>query len=134
MNGDMVARIVAGLSAVGLLAIVRAILLVPALKLSGWMKYLCYAAAGFIILCLGLLLLGMVWGLIANWPAPAKSAMMIGWFMAVPAVMGSVVLLVAGIAGSGPAKGYFIGLGIVGILLLALPALIMAIMAGPGRP
>jgi hypothetical protein len=60
--------------------------------------------------------------------------MIFGLFMAVPAALGSVALVAAGLAGSGPAKGYFIGVGIAGILLFALPALVITIMALPGRP
>jgi hypothetical protein len=67
MNGDAVAKFIAVLSAAGLVAMIGAVALVPALQLRGWPKILCYAGSAFIILCLGLLLLGMTWGLIANW-------------------------------------------------------------------
>ena len=132
--GDIAALAVAALSAVGLAATARAALLVPRQALPRWAEIGCYVASLAMALCFGLLLAGMIGGVVGNWPERAKMAMALGFFMTIPATAGAVLFGVAGLVGSGPGKGCFLALGVGGLLLLGLPALVFAIMLAPGRP
>ena len=131
-----VAWIVAGLSAVGVAGATYALQLIPKLGLSGFLTATSYGAAALIILCCGLFLFAMLWGMQTDWTNPAKTAMLLlGAVAAVPACVGLVVFIVAGAAGAdGIARSYFLGLGIAGLLLLAIPALLLIVMALPGKP
>ena len=130
-----VAWIVAGMSGVGLAAALYAVQLIPKLGLSSFLTAASYGAAGFIILCCGLFLFAMLWGMQTDWSNPAKTAMMLGAAAAVPACAGLLVFIVAGASGAGGfARTYFLGFGIVGLVLLAIPALALIVMAMPGKP
>ena len=134
-TANPIAWIVAGLSAVGLAGATYALSLIPKLALSGFLTAASYGASALIILCCGLFLFAMLWGMQTDWSNPAKTAMLLGAATAVPACAGLVVFIVAGVAGgNGTVRSYFLGLGIAGLLLLAIPALLFMIMAGPGKP
>ena len=134
-TANPIAWIVAGLSAVGLAGSIYALQLIPRLGLSGFLAATSYGAAALIILCCGLFLFGMLWGMQTDWSNPAKTAMMLGAVTAVPACIGLLVFIVAGAAGAnGLARTYVLGLGVVGLLLLAIPALLLVVMALPGKP
>lgn len=134
LPGNIAALAVSALSAVGLAATARAAMLVPRQSLPRWAEIGCYGASGFMALCFGLLLAGMMWGVVGNWPEQAKKVMILGIFMTIPATIGAATFVVAGLAGGGSAKGCFLGLGVAGLLLLGLPALVFTIMLAPGRP
>jgi len=130
-----IAWIVAGLSAVGLAGATYALRLIPKLGLSGFLTATSYGASALIILCCGLLLFAMLWGMQTDWTNPAKTAMLLGAVTAVPACVGLLVFIVAGATGGdGYARTFFLGLGIAGLLLLAIPALVLIVMALPGKP
>jgi hypothetical protein len=134
-TSNPVAWIVAGLSAAGLTGSLYALQLVPRLGLSGWLTVTCYGAAALIILCFGLFLFAMLWGMQTDWTNPAKTAMLLGAVTAVPASAGLLVLIVAGAVGTdGAARSYLLGLGLAGLLLLAIPAVVLIVMALPGKP
>ncbi|HEX8240286.1 MAG TPA: hypothetical protein VF574_11155 [Allosphingosinicella sp.] len=126
LPGNIAALAVAALSAVGLAATARAAMLVPGQSLPTWAKAGCYGAAGLMALCFGLLLAGMIWGVAGNWPERAKWLMAVGFFMTIPATAGAAMFLVAGLMAGGPGKGCFLGLGVAGLLLLGVPALVFA--------
>ena len=130
-----VAWIVAGLSAVGLAGAAYALQLIPKLGLSAFLTATSYAASALIILCCGLFLFAMLWGMQSDWSNPAKTAMMLGAVTAVPACAGLLVFIVAGALGAdGFARTYLLGLGIAGLMLLAIPALVLIVTALPGKP
>ena len=130
-----VAWIVAGLSGVGLAAAVYALQLIPRLGLSSFLNVTSYGAAALMILCCGLFLFAMLWGMQTDWSNPAKTAMLLGAVAAIPACAGLLVFIFAGAAGTdGFARTYFLGLGVAGLVLLAIPALVLIVMALPGKP
>ena len=134
-TANPIAWIVAALSAVGLAGAIYALQLIPRLSLSGFLSATSYGASALIILCCGLFLFAMLWGMQTDWSNPAKTAMMLGAVTAIPACAGLLVFIVAGAAGAnGFARTFFIGLGVAGLVLLAIPALVLIVMALPGKP
>ena len=134
-TANPIAWIAAGLSAIGLAGAIYALQLIPSLNLSGFLTATSYGAAALIILCCGLFLFAMLWGMQNDWSNPAKTAMMLGALTAIPACAGLLVFIFAGVAGAdGFARTYLLGLGAVGLLLLAIPALVLIVTALPGKP
>jgi hypothetical protein len=134
-TANPIAWIVAGLSAVGLAGALYALQLIPRLRLSAFLTDISYGTSALIILCCGLFLFAMLWGMATDWSNPAKAAMLLGAATAVPAFVGLLAFIVAGAVGvDGVARSYFLGLGIAGLLLLAIPALVLIVMGLPGKP
>ena len=134
-TANPIAWIVAGLSAVALAGAVYALQLVPRLHLSAFLTATTYGASALVILCCGLFLFAMLWGMATDWSNPAKAAMLLGAATAVPACVGLLAFIVAGAVGvDGVARSYFLGGGIAGLLLLAIPALVLIVMGLPGKP
>jgi hypothetical protein len=137
MRSNPGAWIVAGLSAIGLGGTIGAITLTPRLALPSWLNTVTYVAAAAVALCCSLFLFAMLWGQHSNWSNLAKTSMLLGALTSVPAITGLLVMVGAdavGVDGDPTVRSYFIAFGVAGLLLLAIPALLMTLMTGnPGH-
>ena len=134
--GDTLARVVGQASALGLVAALPSFPLIPKLGLGRGSTITSYFAAVAIALCFGLLLYAMWAGLRTDWSSSAKAGMFLGAFMTIPAAVGAILFIRAGFAGNASAAvtAYFTILGILCLLLFALPAVVFFVMAMPGKP
>jgi hypothetical protein len=133
---DTLPLAVAGVGALVLAATIPATLLVRRLRLTTLARIASWCAIAAMILCSTMFIVAMIWGIESNWSDAAKACMAFAWILTVPAGAGAALLIGAAGASDGPGavKFYFVALGIMGILILGLPALIFILMAAPGRP
>lgn len=133
---NFVPSVVAGLSAIILVATLPTIFLVRRLGLPRWATIVCHVATASLILCCALFIAAMLWGIESNWAPGAKAWMMMAWLLTLPAGAGSAAFLVAGVAArrGRAVKAYFAILGTLCFMMFGMPALIFFLMAMPGRP
>ena len=134
--GNTIARMIAAGGGFALLVVLPTTILIPRLELSRIMTVAAFLSAAAIILCLCLAIFAMLWGLQTDWDDRAKNAIFLAAAVSIPACIGAIVIFVSGILASagGGARVYVIAVGILGLVLFALPALVFFVMAMPGKP
>ena len=132
--GNVVATVI-GLVALGGLAWVGPVLFrLPQFGLPPVASTIGYLCAATIALACLTTAVAMLAGIASDWSEPAKKAMIVGWVLTVPAVLAAVGLAFVAMTAPASAQGYLLARAIPASLILGLPALIMVVLAVPGRP